>query len=99
MKHQGLHANGLTEAADNPREVAFAQEWHCENSRERYGIGTSRSTLGYLLGDGTLHGAIHPSDRDSTVSATVVQWLGSNVGMSFLRNALARFGMEIVKKK
>jgi hypothetical protein len=30
------------------------------------------------------------TQRDATVAATVVQWLGSNVGMSFLRNAVIR---------
>lgn len=87
MKHQGLHTNRLTKAADNPREVAFAEEWEKENSSAFH----NRPTLEYLLG-------MPAGIRDTTVAATIVQWLGSNVGMSFLRNALGRVGLEIVEK-
>lgn len=90
MKHEGLHTNRLTKAADNPREVAFAEEWEKENSLSHH----NRPTIEHLLGGPGCVGV-----RDSTVAATVVQWLGSNVGMSFLRNALGRVGMEIVEKK
>lgn len=88
VKHQGLHANRLTKAADNPREVAFAEEWDKENSSSFH----NQPTLDHLLG-------IASGVRDRAVAATVIQWLGSNVGMSFLRNSLARFGMEIVEKE
>lgn len=30
-----------------------------------------------------------PSDRDRVVAATVIQWLGTNVGRAFLEDALA----------
>lgn len=92
MKHQGLHTNRLTKAADNPREVAFAKEWQKENIPG--GMTETDYTLDRLLWDTS-----EPSERDAVVAATVIQWLGSNVGMSFLRNALARVGMVIVEKK
>lgn len=38
------------------------------------------------------------NSRDRMIVATVIQWLGSNCGMSFLGEALARFGYKIVKK-
>lgn len=95
MKHQGLHINRLTESADNPREVAFAQEWEKENASI---FETEASKIPSHWKPGRYQRQF-PSDRDFTVAAAVIQWLGSNVGMSFLRNALGRVGLEIVEKK
>ena len=38
------------------------------------------------------------TDRDRLVSATVVQWLGTNCGLCFLRETLEEAGYKIVKK-
>ena len=76
-KHVGISSHRLR--SDNPREVVFARLWQEQND--------SGETLEYLLStknrrDGSA------SDRDREVAATVIQWLGSNVGMSFLVSAI-----------
>jgi hypothetical protein len=75
--HVGKSSNRLHPDADNPREVAFAMEWSDMNDHKK-----RKPTLAYLL-DGF-------SDRDAEVAATVIQWLGSNVGMCFLEDAIKR---------
>lgn len=35
------------------------------------------------------------SDRERQIASTVIQWLGSNIGMSFLECALQRCGRKI----
>lgn len=59
---------------DNPMERAYHDAWKRINE---YG-----NVLSYLLGDGSAAG--DPSDRDRLVAATVIQWLGSPVGQSFV---------------
>jgi hypothetical protein len=68
MNHDGLHVNRLDPRADNPREVAFARQWKEENEN------------GHIL----KHLIPYVTQRDATVAATLMQWLGSNVGMCFL---------------
>lgn len=36
-----------------------------------------------------------PTERDWIVAVTIIQWLGSNVGMCFVDNALKRVGKKI----
>lgn len=73
MKYKGLHTHRF---AENPEELRFAEAWEKEN---KYG-----RCLEYLL-------SVHPnnfpravSDHEESIAATVVQWLGSPVGQSFL---------------
>ena len=77
MKHVGLHAHRLDPRADNPREIAFAGQWAKENEHDRPG---TQSSVGNILR--TL--VPDAGQRDATVAATLMQWLGSNVGMCFL---------------
>lgn len=74
-KIRGLHVHRLTR---EPEEKRFAEAWDATN---RLG-----HTLAYLLHTGDQGGARppDPSDRDHDVAATVVQWLGSPVGQSWL---------------
>lgn len=75
--HIGLAADRLHPKADNPREVAFAKLWSYENTP-----GPTRTPiLASLVGKDF-------TERDAQVAATVIQWLGSNVGISFLRVAI-----------
>ncbi len=48
-------------------------------------------TLGHLIGDHT--------QRDAEVAATIIQWLGSNVGMSFIVTALNQEGYVVHPKR
>lgn len=67
----------------NATEAVFSVAWAMENS--------DRPLLPLLLmpDPGSSHRPPPPiCQRDATVAATVVQWLGSNVGMCFLRDVL-----------
>lgn len=84
---QGLHPHRLTTKADNPLERRFARAWHHINTDcERDGPGR-RSVLAELLGSETT------SDDDRQVACTVVQWLGSAVGESWVRSVLREHGL------
>lgn len=74
-KHIGKWESRLSKQADNPREVAFAKQWQKENE--------DGHVLQHLIGDDF-------TDRDAMVAATVAQWLGSNIGMSFIQEAAKR---------
>ena len=65
---------------DNPEEELFAEAWERDNTHPNGGPGT----LAYLMGNGSRPGDI--TQRDATVAATVVQWLGSPIGQCFLRD-------------
>jgi hypothetical protein len=73
-KFKGLHAHRL---AKNPEERAFAKAWARENDSD-----LNRETLSWLLGRGDRK--VEVSERDHVVAATVIQWLGSEVGRHFL---------------
>jgi hypothetical protein len=77
MKHEGYFKQRLKPNANNPREVAFAEQWKVENRERVTGFIMQHLVPGY-------------TKRDAEVAATVVQWLGSNVGMSFIRETIKR---------
>jgi uncharacterized membrane protein len=68
-------------------ERAFARVWMDE-----------RPVLRHILaprGSGSVH---FVEKREAEVAATVIQWLGTNVGFGFLRRALEECGYEVVEK-
>lgn len=73
LKHQGWSTHRFK---DNPAEKAFATAWDTYNVQGH--------TLEYLLGNGVQREPATP--REIEVAATVVQWLGSPVGLCFLRD-------------
>lgn len=84
----------------NPRERAFYEQWLKENE-PRPGINFGQGILQDLF---LVRGEDSPltrkwiteiTNRDRMIAATVIQWLGSNVGMAFLQDALKRFGARI----
>lgn len=89
-KNVGLWAERLDPKRDNPREVAFAAQWERENER----LGATGAILGRLLYTPPKLDTLHV-ERDRAVAATVVQWLGSNVGFSFMEEALRQCGYRI----
>lgn len=95
--HVGLWPDRLKKEQMNSREVAFAERWQIEQNEGRI--------LAWLL---TAHKPERqqppfyspPLPRETTkrerqVAATVIQWLGSNVGFSFLQVALRNCGYRI----
>jgi len=93
IKHEGRW-HDRTEHA-NPREKAFSDQWQHENK--------NYELLRVLLkGNGTLDPIqmLAPITQvEATNAATVIQWLGSNVGFDFLRLSLERCGYVMGAKK
>jgi hypothetical protein len=88
----------------NPREAAFAHEWEEENEAKRhlnYGRGILQDLLStpdkHFGGHGVGNPQIWLTPAMRYVTATAVQWLGSNCGWRFLEMALKRCGYKIVK--
>lgn len=79
---RGLHPHRFK---SNPDELVAADQWDAHNRRPNGGAGL----LEYLLGDGTKPG--DASERDQRVAATLMQWLGSPVGKSYIDELLAKW--------
>ena len=71
MRHRGLHTYRFD---SNPNEKVVAKLWDK--------MQANSYTLEYLLSEDNRR--VDISKRDMTVAATVIQWLGSPVGQSFL---------------
>ncbi len=80
IKHVGLSTHRLY---DNPLEKAFAEAWAAENKSV-----AGYNLLDWLLAKDPNHPKGEVSQRDATVAATMIQWLGSPVGQSFLRKVM-----------
>lgn len=85
---------------NNEREKAFFEQWLKENEPVT-GVNHGHGILQDLfiestgfLGQTKVIELIN--ERDRYIVATIIQWLGTNVGMSFLHAALERFGARIV---
>ena len=76
MNHVGFGKHRLAKDQGCPREVEFARQWRKANSWH------GRPLVAQLIPDCT--------QRDATVAATVIQWLGSTVGMSLLDEVIKR---------
>lgn len=83
-KHRGLWHKRTTQ--DNPREKTFAEFW--EKEQKDGHILDSLLDVKHSSNPWTPLGPAPSSDRDKEVAATVIQWLGSNVGMDFLRQVI-----------
>lgn len=70
---------------DRQREAAFATNWEAANPAEQQGLAPMLQTLVPQ----------HTQDQ-ATAVATVVQWLGSEVGFDFLTKVLAEAKYSIV---
>lgn len=108
----GLHANRLDPGRENPREEAFAAQWVKEHEyhdllsellRVPYSRDDPDRIGGGLHGDATGEFYKYPlgetTERDRIVAATVLQWLGSNVGMDYIRQALMQTGHGLTYTK
>lgn len=77
MNHEGINKHRLNPEAGNPREVVFAKAWEKANKEANYlRLILGKGREGYLL------------ESEIQVAATVIQWLGSNCGMWFLRDII-----------
>lgn len=100
MFNKGLHQFRFEE---NAAERIFAEEWEKKNTSPTAWDSESfldgRGTLDYLLAKDNNSPAGEVSDRDRTVAATVVQWLGSPVGLAFLADVQKRRREERINEK
>jgi len=80
MDHKGLRTCRLSR---EPLEKAFAEAWEKENKR-----AVGHSLLDWLLAADPNNPKGEVSQRDATVAATIVQWLGTHVGQNFLRKVM-----------
>lgn len=82
----------------NDLELAYLSQY-VEQEVKAHGRA---STLAYLLDPESSYGTFapkEPSDHDQMIAHTMIQWLGTNVGMDFVRKSLETAGYEIVKKE
>jgi hypothetical protein len=84
IKHEGFYYYRLK--YDNPREKAFASQWKKENRQHKVLYRNITPMIPY-------------DQNSANVAATVVQWLGSNVGFDFLNISLGKCGYSIVRNK
>ena len=77
MKHTGIHINRIDQ---NPLEKVFSEKWLMEHGKDSIFLEQILRKNPFNFEE--------ISQRDATVAATVIQWLGSPVGESFLRDCL-----------
>lgn len=77
----------------DPLEAAFASDWEKYN-QPRPGLNYGMSALQGILSDRNGNG-LEVTRRDRFVAASVIQWLGTNCGYSFLQTALAKVGYGV----
>jgi len=95
---EGLHSYRLDHKHNHPREQAFASAWADINQaiEEYVSIEPLTNTL-----------IPNATERDKIIAATIIQWLGSNVGMEFICRVLSQpefkndllYGLEQHAKK
>jgi hypothetical protein len=93
-----LHERTLRESGD--LEKAFADLWEEMNGEDRGHINSGQGVLQdlFMSNRNGFHYVQHMvSDSERYVAATVVQWLGTNCGFSFLIEALRKCGYRIVE--
>lgn len=86
----------------NVREEGFARLWEYENVPRRW-LSYGHGILQDLMFSGRSFGPVDPlrcrhviRNGEAAIVATVIQWLGTNVGFCFLERALRMFGKKIV---
>lgn len=89
--HRGLNYNRTQhdlDGKDRQREAALAKSWEAVNEHRIVGLSPILPTL--VPG--------HTQAQASAV-ATIVQWMGTEVGFDFLTRALDQAGYDVVEKK
>lgn len=91
LRHRGLSYSRTQHELswrDRQRERALARAWEAANKHQATGLQPIMPSL--------VPGC---SQEQATACATVVQWLGSQVGFDFLKQALQVAGYEVVDRK
>ena len=74
-------------------ERSFSHEWLRQNREPEHFLTLLLES--YFDDDGLDGRRIPVTERDAHVAATVIQWLGTNVGLSFLTRSLQAAGYKI----
>jgi len=75
LEHKGYDDHRLSDNLRNESEITLAHHWVKRNTDNgKYGF------LKYLIPE--------PTQRDAKVAATIIQWLGTNIGLAFLSEAV-----------
>ncbi|MNL07833.1 hypothetical protein D3C87_1285260 [compost metagenome] len=93
--NQGI---GLKRLEFNEREKAFHEQWLKENIPS-HGINHGNGILQDLFisyAEQSKREVIILSKRERMIVATVIQWLGSNVGMCFLEETFKKIGYKLI---
>lgn len=75
-----VHSLNEHRLSSNPLEKRFLELWHEQNKFS--------GTLEWILSGGPVNERMTVSLRDAQVAATMMQWLGSPIGMAFLEETL-----------
>jgi len=82
-------------------EKVFADEWEDTNEPRSYlnhGQGTLQNLFGHRNSWGNTWFSTLITARDRVIAATVIQWLGTNVGWCWLEMTLKKCGFRLVRK-
>lgn len=95
IKHVGLHANRINHPCSQ-KEAAFASHWRHENEPPVY-INSGRGILDHLLymSPDQQQFTGESTEREESVAASVIQWLGTSCGWCFLESTLKDCGFVI----
>lgn len=80
----------------NVREKVFSEEWQIENKIIPW-MNQGRGTLQNLMINKDNTTVFYITENDRVIVATVIQWLGTNIGFSFLERTLKKCGYKLVK--
>ena len=78
----------------NDEEIAFVEQWHQEHEwgdllKDLFSVpGKTRNSNTYPIGV--------PIDRDYIIAETIIQWLGTAVGLGIIKQVLKRVGKQIM---
>lgn len=102
----GLGANRLKyDCHSTERELAFAQHWAQKQELQHILHLLMRETCeqededcsGREFGNYYKYPLNTPDERDERMSQTLMQWLGTNVGFSFVCESLKQCGYEVIE--
>jgi hypothetical protein len=111
MKYRGLNVSRLAApGGSTERERAFAEIWE-EAQQDNQAlhhlmiVSAKEGEPGAYKPMGPFGPAFakkplgETSERDEIVAATVMQWLGTNVGFAYVEKALAKAGYKLVQTR
>ena len=81
MKNKGINTNRFR---SNPTEKIFAIKWE-EINTDVHGKLNNESVLDFIMANESGHPKGEVSNRDREVAASVIQWMGSPIGLMFLK--------------